>query len=151
MDTKALYLDPTLINMIHLQTMKIIELYYDAFNRADMDLFASLLTDNVVHDINQGPREVGKEHFMAFMDRMNQHYREHLADIVVMYSDDGTRAAAEFTVNGSYLMTDAELPDANGQNYSLPAGAFFEIRENKVARVTNYYNLQNWVQQVAGS
>jgi ketosteroid isomerase-like protein len=27
-------------------------------------------------------------------------------------------------------------------------GAFFEVRDGKVARVTNYYDLQSWLQQV---
>jgi steroid delta-isomerase-like uncharacterized protein len=40
------------------------------------------------------------------------------------------------------------LPEANGQTYRLPAGAFFDIREGKVARVTNYYNLGDWIAQV---
>jgi steroid delta-isomerase-like uncharacterized protein len=130
--------------------MSIIESYYDAFNRSDMDTFASLLTDDVIHDINQGTREVGKQLFTAFMDRMNDHYREQLVDIVVMYSADGKRAAAEFVVRGTYLKTDSALPEANGQTYTLPAGAFFELRDGKVARVTNYYNLQYWIHQVAG-
>ena len=30
------------------------------------------------------------------------------------------------------------------------AGAFFDIREGKVARVTNYYNLEHWLKQVQG-
>lgn len=128
--------------------MNVIERYYDAFNRADMEVFASLLADDVVHDVNQGTRESGKEAFVRFMSRMNEHYREQLTDIVVMYTSDGKRAAAEFTVNGTYLKTDHGLPEARGQQYMLPAGAFFEIRDGKVARVTNYYNLQDWIQQV---
>jgi steroid delta-isomerase-like uncharacterized protein len=131
--------------------MNIIETYYDAFNRADLVTFATLLTDDVIHDINQGSREVGIDKFMAFMERMNQHYREQLDHIVVMYSADGTRAAAEFIVEGVYLKTDTGLPEAKAQTYTLPAGAFFEIRENKVARVTNYYNLQDWINQVKGA
>ncbi|MGR9053240.1 MAG: isopropylmalate/homocitrate/citramalate synthase, partial [Gammaproteobacteria bacterium] len=39
---------------------------------------------------------------------------------------------------------------AQGQTYRLPAGAFFEIRDHKVARITNYYNLQDWIKQVSG-
>ncbi len=27
-------------------------------------------------------------------------------------------------------------------------GAFFDIRDGKIARVTNYYNLQDWIAQV---
>lgn len=126
----------------------LIERYYAAFNAGDMDTFLSLLTDDVVHDINQGHRELGREAFATFMSRMNQHYREQLEHIVVMATPDGARAAAEFVVLGEYLSTDDGLPDAHGQRYRLPAGAFFELRGGKVARVTNYYNLKDWVEQV---
>ncbi|OYV63104.1 MAG: isopropylmalate/homocitrate/citramalate synthase, partial [Acidiphilium sp. 21-62-4] len=84
----------------------------------------------------------------AFLDHMNISYRERLTDIVVMPAADGTRAAAEFIVHGAYLRTDPGLPEAHGQNYVLPAGAFFEIRDGLITRVTNYYNLENWLNQV---
>jgi len=128
----------------------IIRAYYDAFNAQDMDAFLSLLTDDVVHDINQGERQEGKAAFATFMEHMNRCYKETLTDIVIMASEAGTRAAAEFIVNGEYLATDEGLPEANGQTYKLPAGAFFELRDGKVSRVTNYYNLNDWIAQVNG-
>ncbi|SBS34317.1 SnoaL-like domain protein [Marinomonas spartinae] len=130
-------------------TVELLQQYYDAFNAQDMDTFLSLLTDDVVHDINQGNREVGKDRFAAFMARMNRNYKETIVDIVVMSNPAGDRAAVEFTVLGEYLGTDGGLPDANGQTYKLPAGAFFDIRDGKVARVTNYYNLEDWIAQVS--
>lgn len=133
-----------------MQAADLISAYYDAFNRADMVAFLALLTDDVAHDINQGERQVGKQAFARFMEHMNDCYRETLTDIVIMASPDGTRAAAEFIVNGAYLKTDEGLPEANGQTYVLPAGAFFEIRDGKVARVTNYYSLPGWIAQVGG-
>ncbi len=129
-------------------TRNLIQRYYDAFNAQDMGTFLSLLTDDVVHDINQGTRETGKAAFSAFMERMNRNYREQIVDLVVMTDASGTRAAAEFTVLGTYLATDEGLPEAQGQTYKLPAGAFFEVRDGKVARITNYYNLQDWIAQV---
>jgi hypothetical protein len=30
----------------------------------------------------------------------------------------------------------------------LPAGAFFELKDGKISRVTNYYNLNDWIAQV---
>jgi steroid delta-isomerase-like uncharacterized protein len=129
---------------------EIINAYYAAFNAGDMDAFLALLTDDVAHDINQGERQTGKQAFATFMGHMNRCYRENLTDIVIMASADGTRGAAEFTVNGEYLATDEGLPEANGQTYALPAGAFFDIRDGKVARVTNYYNLPDWIAQVEG-
>jgi steroid delta-isomerase-like uncharacterized protein len=132
------------------KTISLIEQYYTAFNSADMDTFLSLLTDDVIHEINQGNREIGKEAFRQFMACMNFNYKEQLVDMVIMATADGKRAAAEFTVLGKYLQSDEGLPAAKGQEYSLPAGAFFEIRDGKVARITNYYNLQDWIAQVSG-
>lgn len=129
-------------------TIQLIQDYYDAFNRQDIETFLNLLTDDVIHDINQGSRETGKTAFTKFMDRMNHHYRETLTDIVIMASEDGSKAAAEFMVNGEYLNTDEGLPEANSQTYVLPAGAFFDIENGKIARVTNYYNLNDWIEQV---
>ena len=131
------------------KTINLIEQYYTAFNSADMDTFLNLLTDDVIHDINQGKREIGKEAFTQFMACMNFNYKEQLVDMVIMSTPDGTRAAAEFVVLGKYIQSDEDLPAAKGQEYRLPAGAFFEIRDNKVARITNYYNLQDWIAQVS--
>jgi steroid delta-isomerase-like uncharacterized protein len=114
-----------------------------------MDTFLSLLTDDAIHDINQGKREIGKETFARFMGGMNTNYKEELVDMVIMATVDGSRGAAEFVVLGEYLKTDEGLPEAKGQTYRLPAGAFFEIRDNKIARITNYYNLQDWIAQVS--
>ncbi len=130
-------------------TATLLQNYYAAFNKQDMDAFLSMLTDDVIHDINQGSREVGKDVFSKFMDRMNAHYKEQIVDISITTNEDGSRAAVEFTVLGEYLSTDEGLPEANGQTYNLPAGAFFDIRDGKVARVTNYYNLEDWIAQVA--
>ena len=127
----------------------LIQHYYAAFNAGDMETFLNLLTDDVVHDINQGQREIGKAAFRAFMERMNRNYKEELVDMVIMSSEDGRRAAAEFVVLGEYLVTDEGLPIAKGQKYRLPAGAFFDIRDGKVARITNYYNLEDWIAQVS--
>ena len=98
-----------------------IRAYYDAFNRQDMEAFFDLLHDDVVHDINQGGRQVGKDVFRDFMAHMNRCYRETLTDIVIMSNDDGTRGSAD---------------------------AFFEIRDGKVARISNTYNLNDWIAQV---
>lgn len=122
--------------------------YYAAFNRADWAAMLGLLTEDVVHDPNQGARETGRDAFAAFLARMDRSYREQLRDIVVMASPDGARAAAEYVVHGEYLVADDGLPPARGQRYVLPGGAFFDIRDGKIVRVTNYYNLQDWIAQV---
>lgn len=131
-------------------TKTLIETYYAAFNRGDSDGMLALLADDVIHDVNQGERRVGKDRFKAFNARMAHNYQERLEGIVVMVSDDGKRAAAEFNVHGVYKNTDEGLPAASGQTYVLPAGTFFEVKGGKIARVTTYYNLTDWLLQVTG-
>lgn len=130
------------------KTEKLIRDYYAAFNRGDMDTFVGLLAENVAHDVNQGGRETGKARFRRFMVRMNKNYRERLTNIKIVASADGKHAAAEFVVNGTYLATDTGLPKAKGQTYKLPGGAFFDVKRGKIARITNYYNLQDWLKQI---
>jgi steroid delta-isomerase-like uncharacterized protein len=132
-----------------IETAKLIRDYYDAFNAGNTEKMLDFLTDDVIHDVNQGERREGKEKFRAFNARMTHHYKETLTEITVLVSKDGTRAAAEFNVNGTYLNTDTDLPPAKGQKYLLPAGTFFAIRGGKISRVTTYYNLTDWITQVA--
>ena len=67
-----------------------------------------------------------------------------------MPSADGTRAAAEFFIDGRYLATQPGLPEARGQTYRLRVGAFFEFNaQGLITRVSNYYNLADWLRQVA--
>jgi steroid delta-isomerase-like uncharacterized protein len=132
-----------------MHTVELIRAYYDAFNRGDFSAMVDLLGDDVVHDANQGKRERGKAWFRGFLAHMDHCYSEQVHDLVVMASADGRRAAAEFVIEGVYQVSDAGLPPAHGQHYRLPVGAFFEVRDGLIRRVTNYYNLQDWIAQVS--
>ncbi|WP_329743357.1 ketosteroid isomerase-related protein [Dyella sp. A6] len=131
--------------------LPLISAYYNAFNRGDRDAMLALLADDVAHDLNQGSREIGRDAFRVFLQRMDRCYSEQLSNIVIMATSDGMHAGAEYVVHGEYKATDEGLPEAKGQRYVLPGGAFFDIRDGKIARVTNYYNLGDWIAQVAGN
>lgn len=129
--------------------ISLIERYYAAFNRADWPAMLALLTEDVAHDLNQGSREVGTEAFAAFLQRMERCYQEQLRDIRVLANADGSHAAAEYVVHGQYLVSDAGLPPAHGQRYVLPGAAFFDMRAGRIARVSNHYNLADWISQIS--
>lgn len=133
-----------------MDTKALITAYYDAFNAGRTDEMLTMLHDEIEHHVNEGGIRRGKELFAEFNRHMTESYRENLTDMVIFTTENGTRAAAEFIVNGAYLKTDEGLPEANGQTYRLPAGTFFEIRDGKIARVTTYYNLADWTKQVVG-
>lgn len=129
--------------------MDVIDRYFTAFNQGDVEGMLACLTDDVAHHVNEGGLRRGKPAFAEFCRHMNACYSEEVTDVVVLTGNDGTRAAAEYTVNGTYLSTDTGLPEAHGQRYCLPAGSFFDLREGKIARVTTYYNLAQWIAQVS--
>lgn len=133
------------------KAIDILECYYTAFNNRDHETMLGCLSETVAHDINQGGRETGKDAFRAFLQRMERAYAEELADIVVMANEAGTRASAEFIVHGRYLASEEGLPPAHGQAYILPAGAFFEIADDLITRVSVYYNLEQWIAQVSAA
>ncbi|MDP3261409.1 MAG: ketosteroid isomerase-related protein [Tabrizicola sp.] len=131
------------------ETLALIRRYYDAFNAGAPDAMLACLTDDIEHRVNEGTPRIGRGKFAEFCSHMGISYRETLTDMVLLSTDDGTRAAAEFIVHGTYLQTDPGLPEARGQTYILPAGAFFEVRGGRISRITTFYNLNDWVRQVS--
>lgn len=127
---------------------EIIEKYYSAFNRQAWGEMLSLLDAEVVHDINQGGIEIGKDAFKKFLSVMDEHYEEQVKELVV-FANDANRAAAEFFIEGVYKKTQATLPEAKNQKYKIRVGAFFEIKNGRISRVTNYYNLPKWIELVS--
>ena len=135
--------------MTRADTLSLVTRYYNAFNAGDAAGMLACLTDDIEHRVNEGGIRRGKALFTEFCSHMGVSYRETLKDMVIFVNEDATRGAAEFVVHGEYLKTDPGLPEAKGQRYILPAGAFFDLRDGKIARVTTFYNLQDWVAQVS--
>jgi len=126
----------------------LLENYYRCFNAGDYAGMLDLLTDDVVHEPCQGAPRLGKHKFREFLQHMESCYHEQVHNPCIFYSADGKRAAAEFELTGTYLATDSELPPARGQTYRLRVGTFFEIGAGRIKRVSNHYNLQDWLQQI---
>lgn len=126
-----------------------VQAYFDAFNRGDVPAMLACLSDDVAHYVNEGKVRPGKDMFRDFCEHMNRCYREELTDMVIFDAEGGTRAAAEYIVNGTYLETDEGLPEAKGQTYRLPAGSFFTLKDGLITRVVTYYNLADWTAQVS--
>jgi len=130
-------------------TRATVERYFDAFNRKDTAGMVDCLSEDVAHHVNEGDVRIGREEFAAFCEHMARCYDEALTELVIFEAEDGTRGAAEYMVNGTYLATDPGLPEAKGQGYRLPAGSFFSMADGQITRVVTYYNLSDWIKQVS--
>ncbi|HLP94110.1 MAG TPA: ketosteroid isomerase-related protein [Saprospiraceae bacterium] len=129
--------------------LDIVQQYYDAFNRQDWEGMLTHLSEDIRHEVNQGDPRIGKDLYRAFLQHMDECYAETLTDMVFFTETAGKRVAVEFTVNGIYKKTDGDLVPARGQQYVLPAGAFLEVHNGKITRVTTYYNLPLWIKLVS--
>ena len=100
-------------------TRKLVQAYYDRFNAQDVAGFLELLTPDIVHEISQGGSEKGRAKFGRFLAHMNRCYRETVSDLAIMVNQDGSRAAAEFRLDGRYLETDGDFLPAKGNRCGL--------------------------------
>jgi steroid delta-isomerase-like uncharacterized protein len=132
-----------------MEAIAIVKQYYSFFNEKDWKGMQALLDDNIRHEANQGDTRIGLELFKEFQAHMEKCYEETLTDMVFLAESTGKRVAVEFTVNGVYKATDEGLPEAKGQKYVLPAGAFLEVENGKINRITTYYNLPLWTSMVS--
>lgn len=129
--------------------LDIAQQYYLCFNEKDWAGMLALLSNDIRHEVNQGETRVGLERYRAFLAHMDECYDERLEGLVFFTEPTGRRVACEFTVHGMYKKTDGDLLPAHGQQYVLPAGAFLEVEDGKITRVTTYYNLPLWIKLVS--
>lgn len=132
-----------------MSALETVKKYYDCFNNKDWQGMLALVHPEIKHQPNQGDERIGIELFTAFLQMMDECYEETLTEIVLLSEPTGNRVAAEFIVNGIYKKGDEDSPAAHGQKYVLPAGAFLEVKSDKITRVTTYYNLPLWIKLVS--
>lgn len=127
------------------ETESLIERYLVAFNDRDHEAMLSCVGSDVVHDTRDGTREIGRDELRWRLSVDMRHFDESISDIAIMTGENGRRAAAEFTVRGTYVETAKGLPEADGQRYSVSAGMFFEVDGGKITRMTLYLERAPWL------
>ena len=132
-----------------MSALAIAQAYYRHFNEKNYPAMLDLVHPDITHHVNQGGVRVGKGLFAEFLQEMDDAYTEQLTDMVFFSEPKDERVAVQFTVNGIYKKGDEGMPPAHGQSYVLPAGAFLEVTDGQVSKVTTYYNLPLWIHLVS--
>lgn len=123
--------------------------YYDTILAQNLNGFISLLSDNVIHDINEGATEVGKAAFKKFMEDQFTHGKIDIKDMIILTSPDDKYAMVRYLCAGKYEKTGEGYPPAKGQHWELPVVTYFKFENGKIAHVSVYYNKQAWINQVS--
>ncbi len=123
--------------------------YYHTLLLEDLSGFLNLLSDDVVHEINQGSTEIGKAKFKIFMEEQFSHGKINIKDLIVLTSEDGQYATSRYLCSGKYSKSANGYPPAKGQLWELPVVTFFKIKDNKISHVAVYFNEKDFVHQVS--
>lgn len=126
----------------------LLQRYFQALNDRDIRACLALVSDELILEPNQGFSEHGRDAFAGYLERQLHCYRETIESLVIMAEPQGCHAACEYHVSGEYLATDDGLPEACGQRYQMRVGAFFEIHDGLISRISLHFNLPNWLAQV---
>ncbi len=123
---------------------------YAALNAGDRDTALSCLTDDVVFDTLSGVREIGRDRVRWALAERGRSFAETYRDLALMCDEGGRRAAAEFTLRGTYQADAPGLPTASGQSFSVAGGAFFDVEPGgRLSRASFYANAADLVRQLA--
>jgi steroid delta-isomerase-like uncharacterized protein len=127
----------------------LIEDYYQTVLAQDLKGFINLLSDDVVHEINQASTENGKEKFKIFMEDQFSHGKIEIKDMIILTSKDGKYASSRFICSGTYAKSVEGYPPAKGQHWEIPVVSFFKINNGKISQVGVYYNAKEFEKQIS--
>lgn len=115
-------------------TISLIERFFASVNARDFDGVEDCMHEDMVFEFSPGKRDFGKRAFRQFLAEQTTGSDEQIGDITIITSEDGTRAAAEFTRRGRVPnAADDGLP---GERFSRPDGMFFAVEDGLISRIT---------------
>lgn len=121
-------------------TERLIAQYFAAYNHADWDGMLALMSDDVVHDLNDCSRRVGLQAFTEQLNESKQSFLEVVSDVETEVPGNGERAIAAYTISGQYLATAPGMPAARGQRYRIEGKSIFDIRDGKISRIISEFD-----------
>jgi steroid delta-isomerase-like uncharacterized protein len=121
--------------------------FYKFFNEADLENLFSLISDDIIHEMNFDKTE-GKKAFIEYIKYATKHYHELVCDPIIMMSEDGKHGAALITVKGKYIKTDKSGIKAQNQPYILSVINYCEVENGLITKARAYFNESSWLDQI---
>jgi steroid delta-isomerase-like uncharacterized protein len=121
--------------------------YLAAKNSHDVAKIAALWTeDSVDDDVASGQVTHGKKELKASFSDIFAAFPNVKWELKSLFSA-GDRIAVEWVETGTQTGDWAGIP-ATGKSYSIRGASLMEVREGKISRLTSYWNMADFLQQL---
>jgi len=118
-----------------------------AFNARNIDLFLSGFTNDCVYEDNAlGKVNNGREELRNFIKDMFAWSPDVKLEIKALFTV-GKWVGQEWIMSGTHTGSTPELP-ATGKKFSIRGASISELRDGKVSRNTDYWNMAAFLQQI---
>ena len=118
-----------------------------AVNSRDMEKFLSFYTDDCVYeDLAVGKVNRGKDELRSFYSDSFRMAPDLKFEEKITFTS-GDWAAAEWVMTGTHSGSTPEMP-ATGKRFSVRGASVMQIRDGKISRESDYWNMASLLQQV---
>ncbi len=124
-----------------------VEQWAEGWSTHDMDRVASVFTDDCIYeDVTLGVVNRGKEELKAFGSGFIAGVPDFKVELKSRFAT-GDWAAAEWSMSGTHKGDLPGMP-ATGKTFSLRGASVFQLRGEKVARCSDYWDMTTFMKQL---
>jgi steroid delta-isomerase-like uncharacterized protein len=128
-------------------TEKVVKDFLRAYNSGDADKAASFLTDDCVYeDVALGEVFHDKKETIGFFNLVYADVPDYKWELKSIFGA-GDRVAFESVFSGTHTHSSSPDIPATGKYAAFKAATIVELRNGKINRVTDYYNLPSFLRQ----
>jgi steroid delta-isomerase-like uncharacterized protein len=126
---------------------RIIQDYYASWSSHDVEKVASFFVDDLVYeDVPMRAAQHGKDEFRASWSAFFDACPDFNIQMKALVTS-GDQAASEWVMTGKLTKDLPGLP-ATGKGFSIRGASIFELRDDKISRNRDYWDLMALLQQV---
>jgi steroid delta-isomerase-like uncharacterized protein len=131
-----------------METVKMFEKYFTAWNSHDVESILSFFTDDCLYEDVALKRIVrGKADLRALIESVFIDIAGFKMDIKSVFGA-GNWGASEWTMSGRFVHSTLPALTATGKSFLVQGATIFEISNGKISRNTDYLDLTAFSQQV---
>ena len=129
-------------------TEKMMSDYLTAWNTHDVEKLLSFFTDDCVYNCTpMGKVSRGKQELKDFISNTFTEFPDFKLEMKSAFNA-GDRGAGEWVMSGTFAHSNMPGVTATGKKFSIPGATINKFSGGKISRVTNYWNLAAFLQQV---